>query len=90
MNLATEKATIAYRPQEVRLSAIREAIEKIGYQALEVSKENAVDEDRVRKQKEIRTLWTKFIVSAVFSLPLLYIAMVPMIPGLSASLPRGA
>lgn len=79
VNLATEKATIAYDPRQIRVSAIREAIEKAGYKALEVTKTTASDEDRARKQKEIRTLWTKFIVSAVFSLPLLYIAMAPMI-----------
>jgi P-type Cu+ transporter len=89
VNLATEKATVVYHPQRVRLSAIREAIEKIGYQVLAVSKENAGDEDRIRKQKQVRTLWTKFIVSAVFSLPLLYIAMAPMIPGLALPFPAG-
>lgn len=89
VNLATEKATIAYHPQRVRLSAIREMIEKIGYQALTVTKENAADEDRARKQKQIRTLWTKFIVAAAFSLPLLYIAMAPMIKGVALPFPTG-
>ena len=79
VNFATEKATVAYDPRKVRLSAIKAAIEKAGYQALEVNKADAADEDRLRKQKEIKTLWTKFITSAVFSLPLLYIAMAPMI-----------
>lgn len=79
VNLATEKATVIYDPQTVRLSAIKAAIEKIGYKALEVNKTDASDEDRVRKQKEIRIMWTKFIVSALFAVPLLYIAMAPMI-----------
>lgn len=79
VNFATEKATVAYDPRKVRLSAIKAAIEKAGYQALEVNKADAADEDRLRKQQEIKTLWTKFITSAVFSLPLLYIAMAPMI-----------
>lgn len=79
VNFATEKATVLYNPQQVRQSVIREAIEKAGYQALEINKADAGDEDRRRKQKEIKILWTKFIISAVFSLPLLYIAMVPML-----------
>lgn len=79
VNFATEKATVTYDPQTVRLSVIRGAIEKAGYEALEVDKADAVDEDRARKQKEIKTLWTKFIVSAIFSIPLFYIAMAPMI-----------
>jgi Cu+-exporting ATPase len=79
VNFASEKATVTYDPQRIRQSAIREAIEKAGYRALEVSKTDAADEDRARKQKEIRTMWTKFIVAAAFGLPLLYIAMAPMI-----------
>ncbi|MGC6173890.1 heavy metal translocating P-type ATPase [Lacrimispora sp. 38-1] len=79
VNFATEKATVAYDPRKVRLSVIKGAIEKAGYQALEVNKADAADEDRARKQQEIKTLWTKFITYAVFSLPLLYIAMAPMI-----------
>ncbi len=89
VNYATEKASVSYFPQQVRLSAIREAIEKAGYQALEANKADAADEDRIRKQKEIRTLWTKFIVSAVFSLPLLYIAMAPMIQFVRLPFPAG-
>ncbi len=79
VNYAAEKATIAYDPHTVKLSAIRAAIEKAGYQALEADKTNTADADKARKEKEIETLWKKFVVSAVFSLPLLYIAMAPMI-----------
>jgi Cu+-exporting ATPase len=80
VNLATEKAAVVYNPQVLRLSAIREAIEKAGYQILEAAKDGAADEDRQRKEKEIRILRTKFIVALSFALPLLYIAMVPMMP----------
>lgn len=89
VNFATEKATVVYEPTKARLSAIREAIEKAGYKALEINKADAADEDRKRKQKEIRILRTKFIVSAVFSLPLLYIAMVPMIKVIRLPFPAG-
>ncbi|MGE5495950.1 MAG: heavy metal translocating P-type ATPase [Burkholderiales bacterium] len=88
VNFATEKATVDYDPHQVRLSAIKEAIGKAGYKALEISKADAVDEDRARKQKEIRTMWIKFIVAAVFSLPLLYIAMVPMIKFVQLPYPK--
>ncbi|MDR3240012.1 MAG: heavy metal translocating P-type ATPase, partial [Clostridiales bacterium] len=89
VNFATEQATVSYDPSKTRMSAIKEAIVNAGYQALEVSKTGAADEDRARKQKEIRTLWTKFIVSAVFALPLLYIAMVPMITWVRLPYPKG-
>jgi len=89
VNFATEKATVAYDPQKVRLSAIREAVEKAGYKALQISKTDAADEDRKRKEKEINVLRTKFIVAALFSVPLLYIAMVPMIRFVRLPFPAG-
>ena len=87
VNLATEKASIKYIPEKVRLSEIKQAINKAGYQALEIKNENTVDEDKLRKEKEIRTLWTKFIVSAIFSIPLLYIAMGPMVTWWNVPIP---
>lgn len=79
VNFATEKASIQYNPRAVRLSEIKQVIAKAGYKALEAEDRAGVDEDKVRKEKEIRVLWTKFIVSAVFAVPLLYIAMGAMI-----------
>ena len=78
VNLATEKATVEYDPQQIKLSAIKQCIEKTGYKALEIDK-NTVDEDKVRKEKEIKILWTKFIIATAFGLPLLYFAMAPMV-----------
>jgi Cu+-exporting ATPase len=88
VNLATEKATVTYDPRRVRISAMKQVVEKAGYQVLKIDQANAADEDRARKQKEIRTMWTKFIVAAVFSLPLLYIAMAPMITFVRLPFPR--
>ncbi|MDR1638815.1 MAG: heavy metal translocating P-type ATPase [Clostridiales bacterium] len=76
VNFATEKATVVYDPQIVRVAELKAAIVKAGYKAIEA---RDADEDRERKQKEIKTLWTKFIVAVIFSFPLLYIAMAPMI-----------
>ena len=88
VNLATEKATVLYHPQVLRLSAIKETIEKAGYQVLDFSKKGAVDEDKLRKEKEIKTLKTKFIIALCFAAPLLYIAMVPMIKIFSLPFPK--
>ena len=87
VNLATEKASVTYDPQKLRLSAIRQAIEKLGYKALSAEK-NTVDEDKQRKEKEIRVMWIKFIVSAAFGIPLLYIAMAPMLTFVNLPMPR--
>ncbi len=76
VNLATEKASVSYDAEAVRLSAIKAAVEKAGYA---VPDSAGADADALRKAKAVRTLWTKFAVAAAFSLPLLYIAMAPMI-----------
>ncbi len=89
VNPATEKATVVYHPQTVRASAIRQTIGKTGYKALEALRTDAADGDRARKRREIRSLWTKFIVAALFSLPLLYIAMAPMLTFARLPFPRG-
>ncbi|MCL2566358.1 MAG: heavy metal translocating P-type ATPase [Defluviitaleaceae bacterium] len=82
VNFATEKATITYNPGLIRLSGIRHVIEKAGFKPLEIEKKaDALDEDRLRKEKEARTLWYKFIISVIFCVPLFYIAMAPMVPG---------
>lgn len=87
VNFASEKANIKYNPKATRLSEIKQAISKAGYKALEIESSNKVDEDKARKEKEIKVLWTKFIVSAIFTAPLLFYAMAHMIPGLNKSLP---
>jgi Cu+-exporting ATPase len=87
VNLAGEKLFVEYDAGKLRLPEIKDAVKKIGYEVVE--KTAATDEDRARKQKEIRTLWVKFIVSAAFSLPLLYIAMAPMITIVRLPFPAG-
>lgn len=79
VNFATEKATVTYEQQRIRRSSIEEAIETAGYKVVRDLGTDAVDRDRELKDKEIRTLRTKFIIAACFALPLLYIAMAPMI-----------
>lgn len=80
VNLATEKASISYEPSKVKLYEIKEVIQKAGFTVLEMEKKVSVDEDKLRKEKEMNTLLTKFIVSAIFAVPLFYIAMGHMIP----------
>ncbi|MCX7026581.1 MAG: heavy metal translocating P-type ATPase [Spirochaetes bacterium] len=77
VNLATEKATVRYDPALVRLSEIKAAIKKAGYEplALETQALAAADAHAAAKEREIRVMWMKFAVSAFFSFPLLYIAM---------------
>jgi len=79
VNLATEKALVLYDPAAVRLSEIKQAIRKAGYEPLAIDAGTAVDEHKSAKEKEIRVLWAKTVMSAVFSIPLFYIAMGAML-----------
>ena len=81
VNLATEKVTINYDSSKLKLSQIRNSIEKLGFKVLDKSEsKNNLDEDKLRKEREIKTLLVKFLIATIFSVPLLYIAMQPMIP----------
>lgn len=77
VNLATEKLTVTYEPSKLRISDIKSAIVKAGYKASE--EETTVDKDKENKEREIKNLWKRFLVSAAFTLPLLYISMAHML-----------
>ena len=87
VNLATEVLTCEFDQDKTTVETVRQAVEKAGYEWAEMVKKGAVDEDKIRKEKEVKTLWTKFIVSAIFAVPLLYIAMGTMISWLNAPVP---
>lgn len=79
VNLASEKATIKFDPTKVKLSVIKKVIVDAGYKPLEVVEDEKIDEDKKRKEKEIKIMKTKLIVSAIFSFPLLIISMGHMV-----------
>ena len=79
VNIATEKVNIEYDSSKLKLSQIKSVIEKAGYYIIEENKDVLVDKDKLRKEKEMKTLFTKFIIAIGFSIPLFYIAMGPMI-----------
>lgn len=73
VNYATEKLVINYEPSKVKVTDIKKAVEKAGYKA--VDEVPAIDTDQEKKRKAIELLWKKFIISALFTVPLLYISM---------------
>ena len=76
VNLATEKMNIEYDPSVASVSDILDAVSNAGYEAHEdISSSESVDEDRNKKQQAIKGLWQRFLISAIFTAPLLYIAM---------------
>ncbi|MBA5851023.1 cadmium-translocating P-type ATPase [Clostridium sp. cel8] len=77
VNFATENLKINFDPDKVKISDVKKSIEKSGYKAFEESEKGA--NDAKRKEKEIQGLKNRFIFSAIFSVPLLIVAMGPMI-----------
>ena len=76
VNLATEKMNIQYDASEVSVSDILDAVSGAGYEAHEdMATAESVDEDQEQKQKAVKALWKRFWISALFTAPLLYIAM---------------
>lgn len=79
VNYATEKARVVYDSSQTRISEIKNAVTKAGYKPLDVDSQDQVDQDKERKAKEEKALWIKFIISVVFTVPLMYVAMGHMI-----------
>ncbi len=69
VNLATEKATVQYLANMAEIADLKRAIERAGYQVLEVE-EATLDREALARASEIKTLNTKFITGAVLSIPI--------------------
>lgn len=76
VNLATEKASVSYDETVTTLEQIKQAVVDAGYFIVDGSKGNDYSEEKAR---ELRRQKYKLIIALVFAIPLLYIAMAPMI-----------
>lgn len=76
VNFATEKLTVSFDPSKMKINHLKKDIERAGYKILE---EESIGEKEKKKENEIRGLKRRFIISAVFTVPLLVVAMGPMI-----------
>nr|WP_281377069.1 heavy metal translocating P-type ATPase [Deinobacterium chartae] len=80
VNLATERATVTYLPGSVSSGQLKAAIRAAGYDVLEEqSGTSREDQEREAREREVRALRRAVTFSAVFALPLMLIAMVPML-----------
>ena len=86
VNLTTERMSVEYDEQKLNIDDIGKAVERAGY-GWSVIKNQSSDADKLKKQKEIRTLFIKFAVSAFFTIPLLYLSMGPMITWFNVPVP---
>jgi len=77
VNLTTEKMFVRFDKNVLSVGQIEQEVEKAGYKAkLELDKksDNQVD----KKKKQIENVWKRFCYSALFTIPVLYIAMADM------------
>ena len=79
VNIATEKAAVIYDPLSLALPDLEAAVTKAGFRITEISKEKK-DENKIRKEREIKILKIKFTIAAFFGIPLFYFCMAPMLP----------
>ena len=87
VNLATNRASFSYDPTKVKLAQVREAISKAGYTPLDLATEDTRDLEQEKREKALRMMRLRLIVSIVFAAPILYIAMAHMFPKLGVPLP---
>lgn len=69
VNLSTNKAIVEYQEGAIDDELLVETVEKAGYKA-EIEVERDLDKERKLREKEIKSLKTSFIISAIFSIPL--------------------
>lgn len=74
VNIATEKAVFNYDEKKIKYDDIVNVIVKAGYQVLGKEEDPTIVKAREIKEQKIR-----LIVSAIFSIPLFYISMAPMV-----------
>ncbi|MEI0701450.1 heavy metal translocating P-type ATPase [Brachyspira intermedia] len=74
VNIATEKAVFNYDEKKLKYDDIVNIVVKAGYQVLAKEEDPAIVKAREIKEQKIR-----LIVSAIFSIPLFYISMAPMV-----------
>jgi len=76
--LVTEKATIEFDPSIITSQSIKKQIKDVGYDPIE-EKGGTIDVEKQAREKEIKILKIKVIISAILGIPLLYFAMGPHI-----------
>ena len=75
VNLATNRGTFVYEPSLVKLSEIKAAIEKAGYEAKDIEGEKTRDLQQERLEKDAKNMKQRVTVAAIFSVPVLFISV---------------
>jgi len=83
VNFATEKAIVKFKESAVALPALIKAVEGAGYKAAAADKSDP-ETERQKREREIKKYRQRFLVSFIFSLPMLYFMLfdfMPFLPG---------
>ena len=79
VNLATERATVAFVPRTIDLEAIAAAVREAGYGATPLTDDSSRSEvEEAARESELRTLRKRLGVAALLTAPLLLLEMIPM------------
>lgn len=84
VNLATTKATVVFDPQKVTDKHLESAVANVGYQAMISEELKSEDDEQKEKQKELKTLRLKVIVSLILGVLILWGSF----PGLMNTAPK--
>lgn len=84
VNLTTEQATVVFDERTISPDGIKHVVSESGYIPVDIQSETEQEE---RKKKAFVIQKTKLVTAIVFTLPLLYIAMIPMLGGTRMPLP---
>ncbi len=83
VNLATEKATVSYLPEMTGPDRLEEAVRKAGYEPKRTAAGPAAeDREQAAREAEIAELRRSVLFAAVFTVPLVVIAMARHLPAL--------
>ncbi len=86
IDLASENALIKYLPDSINVTNIKNSIEALGYKTIDFKDETEkaeitskkgeepVDENRLAREKEYKTLMHKFIFAAILAVPFILIS----------------
>ena len=79
-NFANSYAKVKYEQGIVKISDMKKAIDNAGYKAIIAEEgEDIYEKEKKAKEKEINILKWKFIIAAIFSAPILFLAMADLI-----------
>ncbi len=76
VNLLKNSMNVEFDPNRVGVEQIVEAVSKIGYGA--TSKEKSRSDRKVTQEPEIQAMKVRLLISILFSIPLMWVAMSPM------------